>query len=286
MKMKRTVLVLVALAMLAAMPALAQSVISAADREAMRGFPDKWGFSVGSFWQTFDTKVRLNGKTGEGTEINFEKDLGLGKNLTAFQFTGFWRFGDHGRIDLNYVPWNREHTRTIDQEIQWGDVTYDAGATLNTKAKIQLLNIIYRYSFINNGKVTFGLNGGVSAIWSNLELSGEGTISGGGTASGTIAKKSDVILPIPVIGVHFDMLLTKRLLWRAEGNFFAANVSGYNGNINVLGTSIEYFLTKNIALGAGFASDYYNIKKTGDNGGDLRVKYGFSGVTAYAQFQF
>jgi hypothetical protein len=134
--------------------------------------------------------------------------------------------------------------------------------------------------------VTFGINGGVSAIWSNLELSGEGTISGGGTTSGTIAKKSDVILPIPVIGVHFDMLLTKRLLWRAEGNFFAANVSGYDGNINVLGTSIEYFLTKNIALGAGFASDYYNIKKTGDNGGDLRVKYGFSGVTAHARLQF
>jgi len=286
MKMKRTVLILMALAMLAAMPALAQSVVSAADREAMRGFPDKWGFSVGSFWEQFDTKVRLNGETSNGTEINFEKDLGLDKNLTAFSFTGFWRFGDHGRIDLNYVPWSREQTKTINQEIKWGDVTYEAGATLNAKAKIQLLNIIYRYSFINNGKVTFGLNGGVSAIWSNLELSGEGTISGVGTVSGTIAKKSDVIVPIPVVGVHFDMLLTKRLLWRAQGNFFAANVAGYRGNINVLGTSLEYFLTRNVGLGAGFLSDYYNVTKSGDKGGDLRVKYGFSGVTAYAQFQF
>jgi hypothetical protein len=89
-----------------------------------------------------------------------------------------------------------------------------------------------------------------------------------------------------VIGVHFDMLLTKKLLWRAQGNYFAANISGYNGHISVVGTSIEYFLTRNIGLGAGFFSDMYNIKKSGDNGGDLRVKYGFSGVTAYAQFQF
>ena len=284
--MKRTVLVLVAIAMLAAMPALAQSVVSAADREAMRGFPDKWGFSLGTFLPTFETKVRLNGETSTGTDIDFEKDLGLNKDLSAFQFTAFYRFGDHARIDLAYSPWNREHTRTIDQEIKWGDVTYNAGAELKSTAKVQLLNIIYRYSFINNGKVTFGVNGGISAISSKFELSGEGTVTGGETQSGTIAKKSDLIVPIPVIGVHFDMLLTKKLLWRAEGNYFAANVSGYNGHISVVGTSIEYFLTRNIGLGAGFASDMYNIKKSGDNGGDLRVKYGFSGVTAYARLQF
>jgi hypothetical protein len=285
--MKRTVLVLVAIAMLAAMPALAQSVVSAADREAMRGFPDKWGFSLGAFFPTFETKVRLNGETSNGTEIDVEKDLGLNNNLTAFQFQGFYRFGDHARIDLTYVPWSREKTRTIDKEIQWGDVTYDAGAEIHSKLNAELLNIIYKYSFINNGKVTFGVNGGVSAIWAKAELSGEGTISGGGTASGTIAKKSDVIVPIPVIGVHFDMLLTKKLLWRAEGNYFAANVSGYNGHISVLGTSIEYFFTRNIGAGVGFASDMYNIKKSGDNGsGEARVRYGFSGATAYVQAQF
>ena len=284
--MKRTVLVLVAIAMLAAMPALAQSVVSASDREAMRGFPDKWWFSLGTFLPTFETKVRLNGETSTGTDIDFEKDLGLDNNLTAFEFTGFYRFGDHARINLTYVPWSRERTQTIDKEIQWGDVTYDAGATIHSKEKMQMLNIIYRYSFINNGKVTFGVNGGVSSLWSKAELSGEGTISGGGTASGTIMEKNDVIFPIPVIGVHFDMMLTKRLLWRAEGGYFAANVSGYDGHISVLGTSIAYFLTGNVALGAGFASDMYNVKKSGDNGDDVKVRYGFSGVTAYAQFVF
>lgn len=284
--MKKTVLLLVALAMLAAMPALAQSVVSAADREAIRGIPDKWGFSLGAFWETFDTSVRLNGETSDGTNIDWEKDLGLDKNLTAGQLGGFYRFGDHARIDLTYVPWKREKTRTIDREIEWGDVIYEAGAEVNSKATVQLLNIIYKYSFFNNGKVTFGLNGGVSALWSEFTLTGEGTISGGGTASGTISEKKDVIFPIPVIGVHFDMTLTKRLLWRAEGNFFAANVSGYDGNINVLSTSIVYFPTRNVGLGAGFASNMYRVTKSGDNGGDVKVRYGFSGVTAFAQFVF
>ena len=284
--MKRTVLLLAAFAMLAAMPAPAQSVVSATDREAMRGVPDNWGFRLGGFWQTFETRVRLDGETGQGTEIDFEKDLDLNTNRTAFQFGAFYRFSDHHRLELSYVPWSRERTATIDREIQWGDVIYEAGATINTHEKAQQFNAIYKYSFFNNGKVTFGLNGGISALWTDFTLSGEGTISGGENVSGTIAESKEVIFPIPVIGVHFDMMLIKRLIWRADDNFFAASISGYDGNLNELSTSIVYFLTKNIGVGGGFSSTTYNITKSASHGGELRVRYGFSGVTAYVQLQF
>jgi len=284
--MRRIVLALAVLAMLAAVPTLAQSVVSAADREAMRGVPDKWGFSLGGLWQTFQTKVRLNGETEEGTDIDLEKDLNLDTNLTVFQLNASYRFSDHSRLDLTYVPWNREARGTIDQEIQWGDVTYDAGAEITTEERAQLLNVIYKYSFFNNGKVTFGVNGGISSLWSDLTLSGEGTIPGGGSASGTIAESKNVIFPIPVIGVHFEMTLIKRLFWKVDENFFAASISGYDGNLNELSTSITYFPTKNVGVGAGFASTMYNIKTSGSTGGELRVRYGFSGPTAYVQLLF
>ncbi len=284
--MRRTVLVLVALAMLAAAPVLAQAVVDEAQREAIRGVPDRWGLQLGGFWPTFETKVRLNGETGTGTEIDLEKDLALDKSLMAVNFSAFYRFGDHSRLDVTYVPWDRKKTTTINKEIQWGDVTYEAGAEITAQAKAQLLNAIYRYSFFNNGRVTFGLNGGISALWTEISLSGEGTITGEGSVAGTIAEKKDVIFPIPVLGVHFDMTLTKRLFWRAEGNFFAASISGYDGNLNELATSIVYFPTRNVGVGAGFASTRYDVKKSGDNGGDVRVRYGFSGVNAYVQVAF
>ena len=285
--MKRTVLLMVALAMLAAAPAPAQSIVSESGRQAIRGVPDRWGFDLGSFWQTFDTKVRLDGKTGEGTEIDFESDLGLRSRLTDFQVGAFYRFSDRSRLDLSYLSWGRNNVHTIDQEIKWGDVIYEAGAEIATKANGQMLNVIYKYSFFNNGKVDFGLNGGISSLWTDTTLSGEGTISEEGeNVSGTIAESKDVIFPIPVIGVHFEMTVIKRLLWRAEGNFFAASISGYDGHLNELSTSIAYFPTKNVGVGAGFASTYYNVTKSEDNGGNVHVKYGFSGVTAYVQFLF
>jgi hypothetical protein len=284
--MKTTVLLVVVLAMLAAVPAPAQSIVSESGRKAIRGVPDRWGFDLGSFWQTFDTKIRLDGKTGEGTEIDFESDLGLRSRLTDFQVGAFYRFSDRNRLDLRYLSWGRNNLHTIDQEIKWGDVIYEAGAEIATKANGQMLNVIYKYSFINNGKVAFGLNGGISSLWTDTTLSGEGTISGGSNVSGTIAESKNVIFPIPVIGVHFEMTVIKRLIWRAEGNFFAASISGYDGNLNELTTSIAYFLTKNVGVGAGLASTYYNVTKSEDGGGTVHAKYGFSGVTAYAQFLF
>ncbi len=280
-------LALVALLVVAsATPALAQAVVSAADREAIRGVPDTWGVSVGSFWQAFDTKVQLNGETANGQEINLEKDLNLNKNLTNGQLRAFWRFGDRHRLDVTWIPWNRDHTGTIDKQIQWGDVIYDAGASVTVKSKINLADIVYKYDFYNNGKVNFGLNGGISALWSTTELSGEGTISGGGNASGTIAKSSEAILPVPVLGVHFEMTLAKRLFWTAEANYFAANVSGYNGSVSGINTTIEYFFTKNFGAGGGFASTRYNVKHNLDEGGGFRIRYGFSGGLAYLKLAF
>ncbi len=284
--MRKAILLFIVATVALAGPALAQSVVSATEREAIRGVPDKWGIGVGSFWQTFDSKVRLNGTTGTGNEINFEKDLSLDKNVTSLQFSAFYRFGDHARIDIGYVPWSREKTKSITREIHWGDNVYEAGVSLTAKAKAQMVNVIYKYSFVNNGKVTFGLNGGVSSLWTTTSLSGKGTITGGGNISGTLAESKNVIFPIPVLGLHFDMTLAKRLVWRADGNFFAAKVSGYDGNLHELGTSIEYFFTRNVGLGAGFQSTMYNVTKTGSRGGDFNVKYGFSGVNTYLSAQF
>jgi len=47
--MKTNPVLLIVLAALAAVSAHAQSVVSDAERVAMRGVPDTWGFSLGTF---------------------------------------------------------------------------------------------------------------------------------------------------------------------------------------------------------------------------------------------
>jgi hypothetical protein len=285
--MKRIVLVLVVLAVLAAVPALAQSVVSDEEREAIKGVPDTWGFSIGSFWQTFDAKVKLNGtNNANGDWISLEKDLGLDNKLTDLLVQGFYRFSPRHRLDIAVVNWSREYSKTLEKDITWGDVTYEAGGTLAASNKGYLVDVTYKYSFFNNGKVDFGLNGGLSTLSMSTKLTGEGTISGGGSVAGTFAESKKVIAPIPVLGLHFEMTLAKRLFWRADGNFFAANIAGFNGNFTTYGTTVDYFVTRNLGFGAGFAGTRYRITKKDTQAGDFYFRYGFNGALAYAKLVF
>ena len=270
----------------AALPAVAQSVVSEEEREAIRGVPDKFGLELGSFWQTFDTRIRLDGASGEGTDVDFEGDLGMPNNQTNFSLSGFYRFSNRHRLDVSYLSWSRNHSTTIERQIEWNDVIYDVGVNLSSDMTGDMLNVIYKYSFFNNGKVLFGLNGGISAMWTDITLSGEGTIAGGGSAAAVLTESESAILPIPVLGVHFELTLTKRLFWKAEGNFFAANVAGYDGNVSEINTSIAYYFTRNFGVGAGFSSTSYKVKTDGERGGELDAKFGFSGAIAYLTLAF
>jgi hypothetical protein len=288
MRRSASCLVALTLALAVTVPVLAQSVVSEADREAVRGVPDRWGFNIGGFWQSFDFNARLDAENGEtGTDIDLETDLGLPENQTNIALSGYWRIADRHRLDLYYVGWDRDRSRTLERQIEWGDVIYDVGAVVKSETSANMLNIIYKYSFYNNGKVLFGVNGGISSVWSDITITGEGTVAGGGTASGVIAESKSTIFPVPVIGVHFEMALAKRLLWRAEGNFFAADISGYDGNVNEITTSIDYYFTRNVGVGAGFYNTNYRVEKESENGdGSGRVKLGWGGPTVYASFTF
>ncbi len=281
--MKRTIGVLAVLGLLATAPVLAQAVVDEDRREAIRGVPDRWGLTLGSYWQTLDTRLRLNASDGEtGTDINLEKELGLNDSLTDFNFNGFYRFSDRSRLDLRYVGWDRSKTTVITEPIHWGDQVYDVNATVSTRQKADLLDLIYKYSFYNNGKVTFGLNGGISSLWTDTTLTAVNNTVEGQTAT----ESKSVIFPVPVLGAHFEMTLARRLLWSAEGNFFDASIAGYEGHVNEVRTGLDYFVTKRAGLGIGFASTTYNVFKKGSEGGNLRARISFSGALAYLVFAF
>jgi hypothetical protein len=284
--MKRTASVLVALAMLAAVSAHAQSVVSDAERVAMRGVPDTWGFSLGTFAQAFDSRIRLDGKYGEaGTTIDLEQDLGLPSQQDDFNLRAFYRFSDRSQLRFEFLTWNRSSTRVLEREIRWDDTVYEIGAQVDAQGGGQMYNLIYQYSFFNNGKVNFGLDGGLSTFILDTKVTRHVSVVEGGTGP-TETELNTKILPVPVLGLHFEMTLVKRLFWRANAYIFDASVAGYDVNLWEAWTSVDYFVTRNVGLGAGFAATNADINTTGSHGGNWYIRYSYSGPVAYALFTF
>jgi hypothetical protein len=148
-----------------------------------------------------------------------------------------------------------------------------------------MYNLIYQYSFFNNGKVNFGLDGGLSTFILDTKLTRQVGVVEGGTGV-TQTEVHAKVLPVPVVGVHFDMTLVKRLFWRANAYIFDASVSGYDIKLWEAWTSVDYFVTRHVGLGAGFAATTADINKTGSRGGDWYIRYSYSGLIAYGLFVF
>ena len=278
--------ILIVLAVLLATPVPAQSVVGESEREAIRGVPDEWGFSLGTFAQAFDSRVRLDGKYGEfGTTIDLEQDLGLASQKDDFNLRAFYRFSDRSQLRFDYLAWNRSSTRVLEHEIHWDDEVYDAGAQVDAQGNGQMYNLIYQYSFFNNGKVNFGLDGGLSTFILDTKLTRHVSVGEGGTGT-TQTESHTKILPVPVLGVHFDMTLVKRLFWRGNAYIFDASVAGYDVKLWEAWTSVDYFVTRNVGLGAGFAATTADINTTGTHGGNWYIRYSYSGPVAYALLTF
>lgn len=284
--MRPNPVLLIVLTVLVAVPVQAQSVVSDAERVALRGVPDTWGFSLGTFAQAFDSRIRLDGKYGEaGTTIDLEQDLGLPSEQDDFNLKAFYRFSDRSQLRIDFLAWSRSSTKVLEREIRWDDEVYEVGAQVDAQGDGQMYNLIYQFSFVNSGKVNFGLYGGLSTFILDTKLTRHVAVGEGGLGT-TQTEVHAKVLPVPVLGAHFEMTLVKRLFWRANAYIFDASVAGYDVKLWEAWTSVDYFVTKNVGLGAGFTATDADINTTGSHGGNWYVRYSYSGLVAYALFTF
>ena len=210
---------------------------------------------------------------------------GLASQKDNFDLRAFYRFSDRSQLRFEFLTWNRSSTRVLEREIRWDDTIYEAGAQVDAQGDGQMYNLIYQYSFFNNGKVNFGLDGGLSTFILDTKLARHVTVVEGGTGT-TQTELHTKVLPVPVLGLHFDMTLVKRLFWRANADIFDASVAGYDVKLWEAWTSVDYFVTRNVGLGAGFAATNADINKTGSHGGNWYIRYSYSGLIAYGLFVF
>jgi len=54
--------------------------------------------------------------------------LGLETRKWVGEGSLYWRFAEHWRVDLNYFSINRNGTRALSTQVEWGGNTYPVGA--------------------------------------------------------------------------------------------------------------------------------------------------------------
>ncbi len=130
--------VVVTLVFAAAAPAEAQS-----DYEPLF---DKFNFKVAGSWVGMTTEMRLDSEIlGEGTTLNFEEDLKLGKNETIPTLAFDWQIARKHKLGVRWQSIDRDSSAQALTEIQWGDETIPIDANITLGFDITQIFVDYTY---------------------------------------------------------------------------------------------------------------------------------------------
>ena len=207
--------------------------------------PDTFRLNVGGMYAWFGTDVTLQedftpgGPIGAG--INLE-DLGVPKSRPGFSARGYWNPFGRFFIDFGYTGFDRSVSESFTFDIPFGDVTYTAGASLETSMQSHLPYLDLRYNFIKNDAVQFGLTLGVAYPILEAKLSASTGVVGPG-------------------GLLFDARLGDRVSAGVLFNGIFAPVHPYVGSIFQADAHIDWFFARNFGVGAAFDYTKFNIKK-------------------------
>jgi len=237
---------------------------------------ERFTFGLGAVLNSFGTDLRVDNPTlGQGSNVNLRDDFGVEKDASSFWASAEWRFAPRHRIGLNYSVFKLTGTKTALRDIQIGDETYPAGATLTSELKLQIIPITYSYSLIKREQDELAATVGIH--WSRVSFKAQGSASLSSLdASNDVTAEGD--LPLPLIGLRYEHHFSQRWSAGLQGAFFTLQFGkdtlNVEGDIWSARAHAEYRFSKHFGLGLAVEGFELDVEaSSGSWQGGLRYRY-------------
>jgi hypothetical protein len=247
---------------------------------------DDWNVRVGGYVASFRTEAALTpADVSLGGLLVLESDLGIEPSSRLFRAEGVWRFAPRHTGELSVFDVNRTAQRTLTVDIDWDGNEIFAGADVDTTFDTLFVNLGYRYSFWNNGRLNAGLSTGLSLMDLDMKLdaSGEYRDPDGVLRDGRLVEGASLVAPLPSIGIFVEYGFTPNVVFRSRAQFFDISVDGTGGRVIDTEFGVDWYLTKTFGLGASGSGFDISIQGE-DDGSRYQGKYRVSGIFMYATF--
>lgn len=200
---------------------------------------DAFYLGLGVFAFSSDTELRLDGDAGRGTDIDWERDLGVPDDEDSFRIDAFWRFADRHKIRAMYFDSKRGSSKALNREITIQDEVYPIDAVLEVSLETRILEIAYEYAFLKRDNYEIAGTAGIHLT----ELVPEATITGSvGGADVDVGQsgKADVEMPLPVLGLRGMWHLGRNFYLDAHAQYFYLSIDDSDGSIADLRAALSW----------------------------------------------
>jgi hypothetical protein len=237
-------------AVCALLAVLGMSPLAAGAEDAPNLLTNPFYVALGTYIVETDTEVSLNGSSGEGTRVDWENTFG-GGDVTRFRIDGQWRFADRHKARFMWFSSSRSKSRTLEEEINWGEETFPVNAKVDGKFDFDVYELAYEYALLRRD--TYELSGTIGLHYTELSLSlAAEAASSGGTLTADIKEEGSVGAPLPVIGLRGLWQLPHHFWIDAQAQFFAISIDEYDGNLQDYKVMVNWQPKRWLGIGLGY----------------------------------
>ncbi|MFN9032046.1 MAG: hypothetical protein ACK54C_04980 [Betaproteobacteria bacterium] len=244
---------------------------------------DRFTLSAGGYLLQTDLRARLDGRSLRNPNVDFDEDLGVGKDASGYRIDGLWRITPRHHLQFMYFDNSNDSRRTISEDIRWGDTTYQAGATIDAEAKFKIFQLAFEYAFLRSRSCEIAGTIGEHYIDLSLKLAGTASIvdSNGNVVSRQFeSRQSSVPAPLPVFGLRGRWEMAPDFYLDGLAQYFRVSVDILDGALYDLRAGGTYMFTQNFGVGLGYNhfKTTVDVSRSAFNG---RVELGYSGLMLY-----
>jgi hypothetical protein len=194
-------------------------------------------------------------------------------------------------LRFSYFNDDVQRTRTIDQDLPWGDYTFQAGGQVTAETKLQVYELDYEFAFLRRPTYEIAAVAGIHLDDLTLKLSGNASLTVDTpmgpveqTASFT-SKSNSVVAPLPVLGMRGSWAVSPHVHLEASGQVYALSYQGVNGNWSDLRAGVAWMFNNHFGIGLGYDrfATHVDLSKVTFTG---RLNFGYQGLLLYLKGGF
>ena len=224
---------------------------------------DRFNFKLEGSFVSLTTAIRLDSEyLGEGTELRFEDDLGLGSEEIVPSVSFEWQLGRRHRLGVRWQDIDRSSTAQALTEIHWGDEVIPIEANVGLAFDITTYAIDYTYYPWIKERWAGGFGIGFRVLDLTTVLVVEEI---------ELDEQVSVSAPIPYINFEYRRMLGEHWRMKAGLGWLDLTIGDISGSQYIGRLAFEYTTDKRWGFGAAINLSTINVDWDALAGGEDQV---------------
>ena len=248
----------------------------------------RFGLGVGWAYADFSTTYERYAIGGsERIFVSLEGDLGLPATDNTPVLTFLARIGKRDYIAANWARSDRSETLLdIDDTVVLGDLVIEVQAEIDLFFNVDEIDVAYGHAYVDDDRVRIIGKYGLSLLDLDIGLAAEGNYSiGDVSGSGRYEVSSSLLVPVPLVGVLFDVELAPRWTLNSSVEFFYLPVGKTTAEAWRAALRVSYAFSHLVGVNFGYGSYDVKVIEEKDNI-KSDIQYTMNGFSAGLRFTF